>query len=74
MKAKTNLKFGALNDTTNISTINSNGTSNVAQVNQVTQGGTSAVTVANMPGVLAYASSQVIWAGLIVEPLLLRQF
>jgi hypothetical protein len=73
MKAKTHLKFGALNETTNISNISSNDTSNVAQVNQVTQGGTSTVTVANVSGTVAFASYQMIWAGLIVAPLQMCQ-
>jgi hypothetical protein len=77
MKAKTNLKFGfvsdGLNVMMNISNITSNNTSNVAQVNQVTSVGTSTVTVAAIPGTLAYAPWQVIWAGLVAAPLQLCQ-
>jgi hypothetical protein len=75
MKAKTNLKFGFVSE--NISSINGNNTSNVAQVNQVTSVGTSAgtstVTVASVPGTLAYAPWQMIWAGLVAAPLQLCQ-
>jgi hypothetical protein len=77
MKAKTNLKFGFISDapnvTMNISTINSNNTSNVAQVNQVTSVGTSTVTVASVPGTLAYAPWQMIWSGLVAAPLQMCQ-
>jgi hypothetical protein len=77
MKAKTNLKFGfvsdGLNVMMNISTINSNNTSNVSQVNQVTSFGTSTVTVASVPGTLAYAPWQMIWSGLVAAPLQLCQ-
>jgi hypothetical protein len=75
MNAKTNLKLGFVSE--NISSINGNNTSNVVQVNQVTSVGTSAgkstVTVASVPGTLAYAPWQMIWAGLVAAPLQLCQ-
>jgi hypothetical protein len=75
MNAKTNLKLGFVSE--NISSINGNNTSNVAQVNQVTSVGTSAgtftVTVASAPGTLAFAPWQMIWAGLVAAPLQLCQ-